>query len=75
MPSDLNASENSNSPISTPAKKIKLDAPLIPPTFSGVVNSKEYVLFIDFIKLNQKERVRDSFMITVVVNHPLPMMD
>ncbi|XP_063709007.1 general transcription factor IIF subunit 1-like [Culicoides brevitarsis] len=40
MPSDL-TSENSNSPVSTPAKKMKLDGPMIPPTFSGVVNSKD----------------------------------
>lgn len=45
MPSDLTASENSNSPVSTPAKKPKMDAPLLPPSFAGVVNSnnREYV--------------------------------
>lgn len=67
MPSDLNASENSNSPVSTPAKRIKLDGPVIPPTFSGVVNSKEYVFFFylvqkAFISSNVKLYERDSFI-------------
>ncbi|KFB44645.1 AGAP002779-PA-like protein [Anopheles sinensis] len=41
MPStDLTGSDNSNSPVSTPAKKMKSDsAPSIPPTFAGIVNT------------------------------------
>lgn len=40
MPSDLTGSENSNSPVSTPAKRIKVEtAPALPSTFAGVVNS------------------------------------
>lgn len=41
MPSaDLTGSDNSNSPMSTPAKKIKLDStPSLPPTFTGLVSS------------------------------------
>lgn len=40
MPSDLTGSENSNSPVSTPAKRMKVEtAPALPSTFAGVVNS------------------------------------
>lgn len=39
MPTDLTTSENSNSPISTPAKKTKLDTPLVPSSFAGVINT------------------------------------
>uniref|UniRef100_A0A034WDU1 Transcription initiation factor IIF subunit alpha n=4 Tax=Bactrocera TaxID=47832 RepID=A0A034WDU1_BACDO len=40
MPSDLTASENSNSPVSTPAKRTKTDTtPIVPSTFAGVVNA------------------------------------
>ncbi|XP_052865979.1 general transcription factor IIF subunit 1 [Anopheles cruzii] len=41
MPStDLTGSDNSNSPVSTPAKKVKLEStPSLPPTFAGIVNS------------------------------------
>lgn len=41
MPSDLTASENSNSPVSTPAKRTKTDmlTPSLPSSFSGVVSS------------------------------------
>ncbi|XP_055850178.1 general transcription factor IIF subunit 1 [Episyrphus balteatus] len=40
MPSDLTGSENSNSPLSTPAKRMKVEsAPALPSTFAGVVNS------------------------------------
>ncbi|XP_017482617.1 PREDICTED: general transcription factor IIF subunit 1 [Rhagoletis zephyria] len=40
MPSDLTASENSNSPVSTPAKRTKAEAtPMVPSTFAGVVNA------------------------------------
>ncbi|XP_014098070.2 general transcription factor IIF subunit 1 [Bactrocera oleae] len=40
MPSDLTASENSNSPVSTPAKRTKTDpTPMVPSTFAGVVNA------------------------------------
>ncbi|XP_055377506.1 general transcription factor IIF subunit 1 isoform X2 [Condylostylus longicornis] len=38
MPSDLTGSDNSNSPINTPAKKLKMETPSLPPTFAGVVN-------------------------------------
>ena len=38
MPSDLNASDNSNSPLNTPVKKLKTDG-MLPSTFSGVINS------------------------------------
>ncbi|XP_053694782.1 general transcription factor IIF subunit 1 [Sabethes cyaneus] len=44
MPSaDLTGSDNSNSPMSTPAKKIKMDSAMsLPPTFTGLVsNSKD----------------------------------
>ncbi|XP_058824645.1 general transcription factor IIF subunit 1 [Topomyia yanbarensis] len=37
---DLTGSDNSNSPISTPAKKAKMDSALaLPPTFTGLVSS------------------------------------
>uniref|UniRef100_A0A182JZ14 Transcription initiation factor IIF subunit alpha n=1 Tax=Anopheles christyi TaxID=43041 RepID=A0A182JZ14_9DIPT len=37
---DLTGSDNSNSPVSTPAKKVKQDnTPSLPPTFAGIVNS------------------------------------
>uniref|UniRef100_A0A1Q3FWS1 Transcription initiation factor IIF subunit alpha n=1 Tax=Culex tarsalis TaxID=7177 RepID=A0A1Q3FWS1_CULTA len=36
---DLTGSDNSNSPMSTPAKKAKFDGPTFPPTFSGLVSS------------------------------------
>uniref|UniRef100_A0A182N7B4 Transcription initiation factor IIF subunit alpha n=1 Tax=Anopheles dirus TaxID=7168 RepID=A0A182N7B4_9DIPT len=36
---DLTGSDNSNSPVSTPAKKPKSDTPSLPPTFAGIVNS------------------------------------
>ncbi|KAL1402145.1 hypothetical protein pipiens_006209 [Culex pipiens pipiens] len=36
---DLTGSDNSNSPMSTPAKKTKFDGPSFPPTFSGLVSS------------------------------------
>uniref|UniRef100_A0AAG5CU90 Transcription initiation factor IIF subunit alpha n=1 Tax=Anopheles atroparvus TaxID=41427 RepID=A0AAG5CU90_ANOAO len=37
---DLTGSDNSNSPVSTPAKKMKSDStPSLPPTFAGIVNS------------------------------------
>lgn len=41
MPSDLTASENSNSPVSTPAKKPKteMSTSSLPSSFSGVVSS------------------------------------
>ncbi|XP_067615478.1 general transcription factor IIF subunit 1 [Eurosta solidaginis] len=40
MPSDLTASENSNSPVNTPAKRPKSDtAPMVPSTYAGVVNA------------------------------------
>ncbi|KAM7361167.1 transcription factor IIFalpha [Cochliomyia hominivorax] len=41
MPSDLTASENSNSPVSTPAKrpKTEVSTPSLPSTFAGVVSS------------------------------------
>lgn len=40
MPSDLTGSENSNSPMSTPAKRAKVDTtPSLPSTFAGVVNA------------------------------------
>lgn len=40
MPSDLTASESSNSPVSTPAKRTKTDStPMVPSTFAGVVNA------------------------------------
>lgn len=52
LPSDLGsggnsngASENSNSPNVTPAKKTKYDAPSVPSSFAGVISSnKEYVI-------------------------------
>lgn len=42
MPSDLTASENSNSPVSTPAKrpKTEMSTPSLPSTFAGVVSSQ-----------------------------------
>ncbi|XP_013102153.1 general transcription factor IIF subunit 1 [Stomoxys calcitrans] len=41
MPGDLTASENSNSPISTPSKRPKTESltPSLPSTFAGVVNT------------------------------------
>lgn len=37
---DLTGSDNSNSPVSTPAKKVKTDiTPSLPPTFAGIVNA------------------------------------
>lgn len=53
LPSDLGsagnsngASENSNSPNVTPAKKTKYDTPSVPASFAGVISSnKEYVFF------------------------------
>lgn len=55
LPTDLGsagnsngASENSNSPTVTPAKKTKYDAPSAPASFSGVINNKEYVSFCLF---------------------------
>uniref|UniRef100_A0A1B0AK89 Transcription initiation factor IIF subunit alpha n=1 Tax=Glossina pallidipes TaxID=7398 RepID=A0A1B0AK89_GLOPL len=40
MPGDLTASENSNSPVNTPAKRIKTEiASSLPSTFAGVVNA------------------------------------
>lgn len=50
MPSDLGGttSENSNNPVATPAKKIKLETPALPATFANVVNvnNKEYVSIV-----------------------------
>lgn len=39
MPTDLNASDNSNSPLNTPAKKMKSENANVPSSFSGIVNS------------------------------------
>uniref|UniRef100_A0A2M4AFP7 Transcription initiation factor IIF subunit alpha n=1 Tax=Anopheles triannulatus TaxID=58253 RepID=A0A2M4AFP7_9DIPT len=37
---DFTGSDNSNSPVSTPAKKVKMEStPSLPPTFAGIVNS------------------------------------
>ncbi|XP_037928970.1 general transcription factor IIF subunit 1-like [Teleopsis dalmanni] len=42
MPTDLTGSENSNSPVTTPAKRTKPDmAPTLPSTFAGVVTGSK----------------------------------
>lgn len=48
MPMDLGTSDNSNSPVTTPAKKMKLETMQLPPTFAGVVNAnnKEYEIHL-----------------------------
>lgn len=39
LPSDLTTPDSSNSPVSTPAKKPKLETPALPASFAGVVSS------------------------------------
>lgn len=62
LPTDLGAggnsngaSENSNSPNVTPAKKTKYDAPAVSTSFAGVISgSREYVVFFSSINFHYR---------------------